>query len=46
MPHDLSGSAVGRADRERLGSFMTDKDPSFIQPNDATYSDKEDAAQK
>ena len=29
------------ADRRhsRVGSFLTDKDPSFIQPNDATYSD-------
>ena len=27
---------------ERQGSFLTDKDPSYIQPNDATYSERGD----
>ena len=28
-----------RSRQDRQGSFLTDKDPSFIQPNEATYSD-------
>ena len=35
----MSQDPLKTAERNRQGSFLTDKDPSYIQPNEATYSD-------